>query len=77
MQRKVVQVGGESGRPRDRRKNRRGGGGIQLLLGPAAATVKVPVLRCLLEVVCLTPVRAVVVARQAEIFEEVEGAVDR
>lgn len=77
MKRKVVQVGGESGRPRDRRKNRRGGGGIQLLLGPAAATVKVPVFRCLLEVVRLASVRAVVVARQAELFKKVKGAVDR
>ena len=52
------------------------GGGIELLLGTAPATVQVPMLGCLLKVIRLAPVGPVVVSRQAELFEEVEGAID-
>ena len=71
----MIEVGNESRRAGNRLEERRRSLGVDLPLRSASAAVQVPVLRGLLEVIRLAPVGPVVVARQAELLEEVEGAI--
>jgi hypothetical protein len=48
LEREVIEVGGKPRRPLDRLQDRCRPGGVELLLGPAAAAVQVPVFRRLL-----------------------------